>query len=184
MKTLILRVTNLLLTLSIGAALALPGISETWAQEKHQISFKNLGENTKYTEQHAINVGDVPGHQIRVFEIHFTYPNDPPVFEGLRVVESWSHGYSDYIDTNGRHWGYITYVLENGDKIFARNDGSSQTIVNPNGAKKSTATGVTTLTGGTGKFRGIQGTLRYISIFDPQAGLNEGKNEGTYSLEK
>src|SRR5215813_4283832 len=166
------------LMLTLGATLSLLGISETCAQQKHQIAFKNLGENTKYTDQHAIDVGDVPGHQVRVFEIHFTYPKDPPVFEGVRVVESWSHGYSDYIDINGHHWGYNTYVLENGDKIFARNDGSSQTIVAPDGAKKSTATGVTTLTGGTGKFRGIQGTLRYVSIFDPKAGLNEGKIEG------
>ena len=184
MNMLVVKGTSLLLAFAIGAALTLLGISETWAQQKQQIAFKNFGDNTKYTEQHAINVGDVPGHQVRIFEIHFTYPTDPPVFEGLRVVESWSHGYSDYIDVNGRHWGYITYVLENGDKIFARNDGSSQTIVDTDGAKKSTATGVTILTGGTGKVRGIQGTLRYVSIFDPKAGLNEGKTEGTYWIEK
>jgi hypothetical protein len=184
MKVLIHKGTKLLLVFTIGTALTLLGISDTWAQQKRQISFKNFGENTKYTEQHAINVGDVPGHQVRIFEIHFTYPKDPPVFDGVRVVESWSHGYSDYIDVNGRHWGYITYVLENGDKIFARNDGSSQTIVDPDGAKKSTATGVTTLIGGTGKVRGIQGTLRYITIFDPKAGLNEGKTEGMYWIEQ
>jgi len=182
MKLSILKRATLILTL--GATLISLGISETWAQQKHQITFKNLGDNTKYTEQHAIDVGDVSGHQVRIFEIHFSYPKDPPVFEDVRVVESWSHGYSDYIDINGHHWGYITDVLENGDKIFARNDGSSQTIVSPDGAKKSTATGVTTLTGGTGKFRGIQGTLRYVSIFDPKAGLNEGKTEGTYWIEK
>ena len=184
MKVLILKGTNLLLILTVGAALTLLGIPGAWAQQKHPISFKNLGENTKYTEQHAMDVGDVPGHQVRIYEIHYTYTKDPPVFEGVRLVESWTHGYSDYVDTNGRHWGYATYVLENGDKIFARNDGSSQTIVNPDGAKKSTATGVTTLTGGTGKVRGIQGTLRYIVIFDPKAGLNEGHTEGTYWIEK
>ena len=184
MNASISRSAYLLSILIIGTAMTLLGIPETWAQQKRQISFKNLGENTKYTEQHAIDVGDVPGHQVRINEIHYTYPQDPPVFEGVRAVEQWNHGYSDSIDTNGRHWGYVTYVLENGDKIFARNDGSSQTIVNPDGTKKSTATGVTTLTGGTGKFRGIQGTLRYIVFFDPKAGLNEGRTEGTYWIEK
>ena len=184
MKVLILKGTRLLLILTVGAALTLLGIPGAWAQQKHQISFKTHGENTKYPEQHTIDVGDVPGHQVRIYEIHTTFPKDPPVFEGVRVVESWNRGYSDYIDINGRHWAYGIYVLENGDKIFTRNDGSSQTIVNPEGAKKSTATGVVTLTGGTGQFRGIQGTLRYINIFDPKAGLNEGQTEGTYWLEK
>ena len=182
MKVSILKRANLVLTLS--AALTLFGIAEAWAQQKHQISYKNQGENTKYVQQHTIDVGDVSGHQVRIYEIHTTFPKDPPVFEGMRVVESWGRGYSDYIDINGRHWGYGILVLENGDKIFTRNDGSSQTIVNPDGAKKSTATGVTTLTGGTGKFRGIQGTLRYITIFDPKAGLNEGQTEGAYWIEK
>ena len=183
MKAPIPKGTNLLSLVIIGAALTLLGISGAWAQQKHQVSIKYPGENTKYTEQHAIDVGDVPGHQVRIYEIHYTFPKDPPMFEGVRVVESWAHGYSDYIDTNGRHWGYVTYVLENGDKIFARSDGSSQTIVNPDG-KKSTATGVTTLTGGTGKVRGIQGTLRYVNIFDPKAGLSDGQSEGTYWIEK
>jgi hypothetical protein len=182
MKVSILKTANLVLTLS--AALTLFGIPEAWAQQKHQISYKNQGENTKYVQQHTIDVGDVSGHQVRIYEIHTTFPKDPPVFEGVRVVESWGRGYSDYIDINGHHWGYGILVLENGDKIFTRNDGSSQTIVNPDGAKKSTATGVTTLTGGTGKFRGIQGTLRYISTFDPKAGLNEGQTEGVYWIEK
>ena len=183
MKVLILKRASLLSIIAVGATLTLLGISGAWAQQKHQVSFKNLGENTKYTEQHAMDVGDVPGHQVRIYEIHYTYPNNPPVFEGVRLVESWTHGYSDYIDTNGRHWGYATYILENGDKFFARNDGSSQTVVNADG-KKSTATGVTTLSGGTGKVRGIQGTLRYVVIFDPKAGLNEGQVEGTYWIEK
>lgn len=184
MKALILKRTNLLLMLTIGTALTSLASSEAWAQQKQKISFKNLGENTKYTQQHTIDVGNVPGHQVRIYEIHYTYPKDPPVFEGVRVVASWNRGFSDYVDVNGRHWGYAVYMLENGDKIFAQNDGSSQTLVNPDGAKKSTATGVTTLTGGTGKFRGIQGTLRYTVIFDPKAGLNEGQNEGTYWVEK
>ena len=50
MKMSILTRANLVLT--IGAALTLFGIPEAWAQQKHQISYKNLGENTKYLQQH------------------------------------------------------------------------------------------------------------------------------------
>ena len=78
----------------------------------------------------------------------------------------------------------MVFFLENGDKVYARNEGSSQTIVNADGTKKSAATGVTVLTGGTGKFRGIQGVLRYVTNFDPKAGLNEGRTEGVYWIEK
>jgi hypothetical protein len=56
--------------------------------------------------------------------------------------------------------------------------------MNADGTRKSTAKGVTLLTGGTGKFKGIQGVLRYVTNFDPKAGLNEGHTEGTYWIEK
>jgi len=169
--------------LGATTVLLLAGTANSWAQ-KHSISYKNLAENTKYVQQHAIDVGDIPGHQVRINEIHYTYPTDPPVFEDVKVVEQWNRGYSDYVDINGRHWGYVIYFLENGDKIFARNEGSSQTVVNADGTKKSTATGVTLLTRGTGKFQGIQGLLRYVANFDPKAGLLEIRTEGTYWIEK
>jgi hypothetical protein len=183
MRISILEGTKMFLMLTIGSALTIFGVPQASAQQKHQIAYKTLGENTQYTQQHAIDVGDIPGHQVRINEIHTVFPKDAPMFEGVRVVESWMRGYSDYVDINGRHWGYGILILENGDKIFTRNDGSSQTIVGADGAKKSTATGVTTLTGGTGKFRGIHGTLRYVTNFDPKTGLNEGRTEGAYWLE-
>jgi hypothetical protein len=152
--------------------------------EKRKISYKWSAENDKYTQQHVIDVGDVPGHQIRIYEIQRAWPNSPPAFNGVRVKEEWLCALSDYIDINGHSWGYSHYVLENGDKIFARFDGTSQTIANPDGSKKSTFTSVVTLTEGTGKFRGIEGTARYTAVFDPNVGLNEGQVEGEYWIAK
>ena len=51
-------------------------ITEAFAQER--LIFDVSAENTKYTQQHIIDVGDVPGHQVRVFEIHRTYPSNAP----------------------------------------------------------------------------------------------------------
>jgi hypothetical protein len=158
--------------------------SGAWAQEKHKISYRSPAELSKYTQQHAIDVGDVPGHQVRINEIHRTYPKDLLTFEGVSVVEEWNRGYSDYIDINGHAWGYGIYILENGDKIFTRLDGTSQTSLNPDGSKKSTYTGTWVLTGGTGNFRGIRGTLRATARFDPKTGFNEGQVEGEYWIEK
>jgi hypothetical protein len=45
-------------------------------------------------------------------------------------------------------------------------------------------TNVTTLTGGTGKFRGIRGTLRGAGVTDFKTGPSAINTEGEYWLEK
>jgi hypothetical protein len=72
--------------------------------------------------------------------------------------------------------------LENGDKIFAQFDGTSQTTVAPDGSKKSTFTGVIRYTGGTGQYQGVQGLLRNTVVFDPDKNMNQQKTEGEYWL--
>jgi hypothetical protein len=138
---------------------------------------------TKYTQQAAIDVGDVPGHQVRIYEIKRTYPSDPPVYDGVRGVESWTRGYSDYVDLNGRAWGYSYLVMENGDKIFFQYSGTTQTTVKPDGSKETVYNGVATMAGGTGKFRGIRGHLRSRNIFDLATGSSGFQEEGEYWME-
>jgi hypothetical protein len=159
-------------------------VSDALAQQKHQLSFKTLAENTTVIQQHVIDVGDVPGHQVRIFEGRATFPKDPPIFEGVRTKERWVRGLSDYIDLNGRAATYLLLVLETGDKIFARGDGVSQSTVNPDGSRKATGTLVYTITGGTGKFLGIRGVIRETTSFDPKAGLVDVHSEGEYWLDK
>lgn len=168
----------------ICTALLLFGISGAWAQKKQRVSFKTSSENTKYTQQHAIDVGDMAGHKIRIFEVHRTYPKDPPMFDGLRLKAVWRRGYSDYVYVNGRAWGYDIYVLENGDKIFLEWSGTSSTADDPEPCKKSSFVGVLKITGGTGKFLGIRGLLKEQVIFSPKTGYNEAQTEGEYSIER
>ena len=169
---------------TIGAVLFVFGVSTGWTQEKQAISWKVYPKFTKYTEQHRMDVGDIPGHQIRIAEIHRTFPNDPPKFYGVQVTEQWSHIFSDYVNDTGPHWGYNVYVLGNGDKIFSRQDGTAQTTVNPDGSKKVVYSGVARITGGTGKFKAIRGILRYQGKWDPAINLNERHVEGEYWMEK
>jgi hypothetical protein len=149
---------------SVILGLAAPGLLA--AQEKCKMQWEIPASNSNFTQQHVIDVGDVPGHQVRVFELRRTFPNDQPNCEGLKRVEEWVRGYSDYIDRNGRAWGYRI------------------TVVAADGSKKSTFSGVVVYTGGTGKYQGIRGLQRESSQFDPEKNFSQAQADAEYWLEK
>jgi hypothetical protein len=136
---------------------------------QQRLAFSVSAENTKYTQQYTIDVGDVPGHQVRLLEIHRVYPSDAPTISGMKIVESWTRGISDYTDNNGQATSY-SVVLENGDKFFTR--GSLIAIQIP-GEGNLSATTVGPITGGTGKLSRITGMARSTSLANPQTGRNE-----------
>ena len=180
MKVPIPKGTSLLSIVIIGAALTLLGISGAWAQQKHQVSFKNPGENTKYTEQHAMDVGDVPGHQVRSYEIYRTFPTNAPVINGIKLKEIWGRGVSDYIDYNGTATQYNVYILENGDKFFSRTTVLAHSV----GSGQFNNMSVGYITGGTGKLAGIQGIIRSSGSSNPKSGFNEVQTDIEYSIGK
>ena len=167
----------------LATVLSVVGVQEALAQEKCQRKLDNSGAESKYTEQHVMDVGDVEGHQIRIYELHRTFASDQPNCEGRKRKEIWSHGYSDYIDLNGRAWGYTVITFDNGDKIFGEFSGASQTVVT--GDKKQSAyAGVTRYTGGTGAYQGVQGISRDKARFDPIANVNIQESEEEYWIAK
>lgn len=166
-----------------AAVLALAGAPDASAQDLCKRTIDLNAAVTEYTEQHAMDVGDVDGHQIRIFALRRTFPDIEPNCEGLKYTEALSHGYSDYIDRSGRAWGYNVETLENGDKIFSQFSGTSHTVVDEDGVSKSTYIGTATYTGGTGLYQGVRGSSRATIVFDLEAGVNEGKLELEYWLE-
>ena len=62
--------------------------------------------------------------------------------------------------------------------------GTAQTVVAPDGAKKSTYEGTATWTGGTGKYLGVRGISWNHVIFDVSKGLNQQSGEVEYWFEK
>ena len=78
-STLALTTTTLLCL-----AVALPS-GDALAQQKQQASFTASAENSKYTQQLNVDVGDVPNHMVRIFDLHRTYPNNAPVINGLKL---------------------------------------------------------------------------------------------------
>jgi hypothetical protein len=91
-----------LMTIALFCSATAAASRNTFAQEKQKVIVKVLPENSKFTQQHAINVEDFPGHQLRVFEIHRTFPDNPPIINGLKLVEQWNRGITDYTNTMDR----------------------------------------------------------------------------------
>jgi hypothetical protein len=170
--------------MSAGVALSMGLGAEAAAQERCKMTLDTPGANSEYTEQHVMDVGDVAGHQIRIFELHRTFPDDNENCEGIKRVEQWTHGYSDYVDRNGRAWGYSVIELDNGDKIFAQWSGTSHTVIGEDGSKKSSYTGVTNWIGGTGKYQNVRGISRESVAFDPEKNFNESHAEVEYWFDK
>jgi hypothetical protein len=150
------------------------------AQEKQRISYKVTAENSKYTQQNVLDVGDAPGHQVRVYEIHRTFPSNAPMINGVKLVETWTRATSDYTDGNGTGITYGVWGMENGDKVFTR----QALVAQSTGTGKLTATTVGPITGGTGKFTGIRGVTRSVTTADPKAGFNETQTDIEYWIEK
>src|SRR5688572_32380262 len=149
------------------------------AQEKQRVSFVLPAGNSKYTQQHVIEVGDAPEHKLRLYELQRTFPKDGPVIEGSRLVELWIRGIADFIDMNGPATAYSVYVFDNGDKIFARSD-----IVAATDGGKSNTLAAGRIMGGTGKFRSIRGNIRVASSPDPGSGLMRSAFDIDYWLDK
>ena len=155
------------------------------AQEKQKLSYKIPSGVTQITQRHVLDVGDVPGHQVTLAEYHSKYTNEAPgpVYGGVKAVESWQRYQGDIVNGTGFVSGYGVDLLENGDKIFGRAESVLHSTVAPDGARKSSATIVYTLTGGTGKFKGIRGTSKVTTSTDLKTGAGESVVEGEYWIE-
>ena len=182
-----MKTTNIIRGLGLAhlaLALCLLGMTgSARAGEKCTIEGTNLAEESEYTQQYVIDVGDMPGHQARIFEVHRKLLEPTPNCEGLKEVEIWLWGYSDYTDGNGRAWGYFTSIYDNGDKMFGEWSGTSQRLPKPVGQATGVYTGTSIITGGTGVYKGVRGTGRDTVYFDPETGYNEEEFVTEYWIE-
>jgi hypothetical protein len=154
------------------------------AQQKQLVKFEAPAANTKYTVQHGIPLHDAPGHDLRIFENIRTFPKDPLIIDGVTFKEWWTRGFTDYTETNGPALAYHTLVMESGDKIFVRVNFVAQSAVSAEGKKGANNLIAGPITGGTGKFLGIRGMLRFAANFDSKTGYNDSKGEFEYWMGK
>jgi hypothetical protein len=149
-----------------------------FAQQTQHVSYKTSSENTKYVQQLNVEVGDVPNHIVRVFDVHRTHPNGP-VINGSKLVEESVRGMTELTGDGGSSTVYGVYVLESGDKFFGK-----ILQVNRNSAGKVTATGIGPITGGTGKLADMHGVVSFVVNFDVKSGFNEGQTDIDYTIGK
>jgi hypothetical protein len=157
------------------------------AQQRYPIETAGEGQiASKYTQQLAIDVGDVPGHQVRVVEIMRTYSDATKLrITGTRVKESWLRGLTDYVNGSGPARGYAVWVLEDGEKVFLSWDSITQSESTATGSRKGSSEAVTRIAGGTGKYKGIRGLMRDTVQFDtdPASGYSRASSKGEYWFE-
>ena len=159
-------------------ACALPG---AWAQERQKLSYTATAADTKYTKREMLEIGDAAGHTVGIFEIHRTFSSNPPTINGVKVKESWTRGYSDYVSkTNGLSTNYTTFVLEDGDKFFT----VARTMGQADGSGRRSTTSVGEVIGGTGKLAAMKGVVRSNGLSDGAKGFNETKSEIEYWFTK
>jgi hypothetical protein len=157
------------------------------SQDKYPINSNSGGSTSKYTQQHKIDVGDVPGHIVRIQETHRIYNEKSTlVIRGTKVKEGWVQGFSDYTNGKGRAWGYGHWALEDGEKIFLDYSGQSHSEPTSTGSLKGSYHGTTRIVGGTGKYKGIRGTVTDTVSFDtdPNSGYNTSDGKGEYWFEE
>jgi hypothetical protein len=165
-------------TRNICAALLLMSASSAVAQQRQHVSYRTSAENAKYVQMLNVEVGDVPNHIVRVFDLHRTHP-DGPVVNGSKLVEESVRGMTEVTEGGGSSTVYGIYVLENGDKFFAK-----ILQVNQSNAGKVMATGIGPITGGTGKLADMHGVVHFVVNFDVKSGFNEGQTDIDYSIGK
>jgi hypothetical protein len=170
------RTTVTLTTMALlSLAIALPAV----AQLKQHVSYKTSAANTKYVQQLNVDAGDMPGHIVRVFDLTRNHRDNPPVINGIKLVEDTARGITDISDGNGVATFYSVFIMENGDRFFAR---SSQVSQGESGKIVAVATGP--ITGGTGTFEQIHGIVTFSVKFDTTSGFNEGQADIDYAIGK
>jgi hypothetical protein len=153
------------------------------AQDKRALVISAENVKSRYVQQLAIDVDDVAGHQVRVFEYQRVFHVDAqPVIDGEKIVEQWGRGFSNYANGVGPAWNYTTYLTDKGNKIFAQTIGTSEAKVRENGSRYGTYHGTAQIVGGTGRFAKIRGTLVEVAQFDTDAtsGFSRGTGRGEY----
>ena len=163
--------------LAAGIAATLAGTAQA-QQQKFKYVFSAATQG-KYTEQHTLDVGDAPGHQVRVATISTRYAGEAPTFDGVKAVESTVWISSDYRNGNGRFVQYVVLQMENGDKVYQQVEGQLQTSTG-----KVAYTTVSTLTGGTGRFATLRGVIRGSGVTDFKTGPSPNPSEGEYWFER
>ncbi|MBZ5565048.1 MAG: hypothetical protein LAP13_21835 [Acidobacteriia bacterium] len=132
----------------------------------------------KPDQQHAIEVGDSPGHVFVISQTKCSWTK-PLEIAGIQSKDDVYAGFSEVSGNSSRYQSYGICTMTNGDKAYVRPRGSA-TI--KDGVPVS-AEGKWTFVGGTGKLKGLKGKGTFKSTTQPDGGSTV-EIEGDYTLPK
>ena len=158
-------------------------VTSAVAQQTYRIT-RAPSSNSQYLQEHVIDVDDRPGHQVRVYELRYDYPQRDLAFAGVVVTHSLTRGMSDYVNWSGSFTTYSVYHLEDGNRVFSRAVGTTQATTGGDGTRSFRYTFVEQYTGGTGKFKGIRGQVRGSGERAPGAKTLTQQSDGEYWIEE
>ncbi len=138
-----------------------------------QTKISGTGKCEKPDAQHALEVGDKPGHMMVLVKQTCTWTT-PIEMEGVKGKSYTGVMAIDASGPKSQDRGYVVVTMENGDKAFVRIV-SGASMLDKDGNPVS-GEGTWTYTGGTGKFKGLKGKGTY------KVKGNEDMIEGEYTL--
>ena len=168
--------------LLIAALLAYSALAA--AQERQEIAYDAASAQARIVQSTRIAVGDAAEHALRIYDLRRTFTVRAPVFDGVRATQMWEQGVADTVDHNGNESAYVTFVMEDGSRVFGRYAGVVQSHRWPDGSRHYDHVGAITLTGGSGRFARLRGTIWVRAAVDPGADSNQIESKGTYWLER
>lgn len=168
-------------TAALAASVALSFPALTHAQQKYRIDV-SPPQQSRYVQEHIIEAGDAPGHQLRIVEIEKKYTSSHPIFRGVKITKVRQWAFTNYTNGVGPVIFYETWSDGRGNMFFVEGTAETESQITATGSRRGTSSGSGRITGGTGKFATIQGVLAGRTEFDsdPNDGYNRNKGRIEY----
>ena len=113
----------------------------------------------KYSQQHALPVGDAAGPVLLANEAKGTNSNTGRT-DYMNGAGATNIEIADLTQGNGQHQGYVTFAKD-GETSVTRWNGRVSTTLSPSKQPITTFEGTWTKVGGTGRYEGVAGKGRY-----------------------
>jgi len=167
----------------LALALLLSALVDAADVTRHPLSYDAAAAEVATVRQYQLEVGDVPRHVLRLYDLRRVFTRRPPVFDGLAATEMRERGMADLIEESGTQSSYVTYLLADGNQVSGRYSGTVRSARWPDGSWHHEIRGRIELTGGTGKFQRIRGSVDVRYVLDPGAESSQGESVGEYWFE-
>jgi hypothetical protein len=166
------------------ALLLVTGLANAADAERRALSYDAAAAEVAILRQYEVEVGDVPRHLLRVYDLRRVFTRRPPVFGGVAASEMRERGTADLIDQSGSQSAYVTYLLADGSRVLGRYTGTVRSSRWPDGSWHHEIRGRIELTGGSGPFQRLRGSVDVRYVLDPGAESSQGESTGNYWFEQ